>query len=193
MGGALVAGHLFAQLGGGTAGHHFAQLSLSDPTQTWHAVDANTRLQGAWVPMTIAVDPDNASHIYLGVATGTAQMTIYASGDGGGSWHALYTLPNVTQVRLWAASGGRVYVQQATGTSDATQYQFFYSGDAGKTWNPIGLHDRGADRIAVSPTGRVMTLADGLVFALDPTTGIFARLGVAPAFAGDIHTAGVYF
>jgi hypothetical protein len=185
----LVAGHLIAVLAPqpGTAAASAWELSERNPDGTWHALDANLPHAheggGTQPPQAYAADAADPTHIYAAMPVGSTGMTLYGTRDEGATWHALYSWPTATRMALWTASGGKVFAQDLIDYGTANQ--FFYSPDGGATWVGSGLHHQGgvgADAIFPSASGRVVTLADQLIFNLDPTTGDFSTLAHDPRF-----------
>jgi hypothetical protein len=183
---AFVGGDLFTILrpSSGSA-WRFAELTV--PDGTWQMLDIHLPYRvtpGAppniyTPPMAFSVDPDDNSHLYAAMPTGSQGVSLFASRDSGATWKQVYAWPTSTKVAIWTAPGDRVYVQDQIDTGTANQ--FFSSADGGATWSGSGLQERGADQIIVGPDGRVITLYSGRLFDLDPTTGIFTALGAAPS------------
>ena len=180
----LVGGHLFTVLqpSSGSA-WRFSELM---PDGAWQMLDTHLPyriMPGAppdtyTPPMAYSVAPDDPSHLYVVMPTGSQGVSLFVTRDSGATWTQVYHWTTSTRVAVWTASGDRVYAQDQfdTNTSD----QFFYSADGGATWSGSGLHERGADEVFVGPDGRVITLYGGALFNLDPAKGIFTRLGAAP-------------
>jgi hypothetical protein len=176
----LVAGHLIGELN-----------TMSDRTG-WHLVE--TTLDGTWrrldttlpysphnsSPESFAVDPHDASHIYVAVympsgRAGQAGIAVYETSDAGDSWHLIRMFPTSQRLALWTSADGSVYAEDSLDSAEPA-YQLFRRIDNGAHWNGIGLHDRGADVLYVGPTGRILTTADGTLYSLDAITGEFIRL-----------------
>ncbi len=181
----LVGGDLFTilQPSSGSA-WRFAELTV--PDGTWQMLDIHLPYRGTpgvppntyTPPMAFSVDPDDNSHLYAAMPTGSQGVSLFASRDSGATWKQVYVWPTSTKVAVWTAPRDRVFAQDQIDTGPPAQ--FFYSADGGATWSGSGLHERGADQIFVGSDGRLITLYSGRLFDLDPSTGIFTALGAAP-------------
>lgn len=190
----LVDGHLFAVLAPHSGGTW--QFAERDPDGTWQALDASLPYAhvgtGSSVytqpPQAYAVDPDDPARIYAVMPSGSTGMTLYGTHDDGATWHTLYSWGTSSRMALWTGESGTVFAQDLR--DHGTANQFFYSPDGGATWIGSGLHHQGgtgADAIFPSAIGRVVTLADQLIFNLDPATGVFSVLAHDPVFTANLY------
>lgn len=177
---AFVGGHLIGELN-----------TLTDRTG-WHLADAT--LDGTWkridttlpysphdsTPESFAVDPHDASHVYVAadIALGQARqpgIAVYETSDAGESWHLIRVFRSSQRLALWTSADGSVYAEDSLDGAEPA-YQLYRSTDNGAHWTGFGLHDRGADLLYIGPTGRILTTADGKLYSLDVTTGEFTLL-----------------
>jgi photosystem II stability/assembly factor-like uncharacterized protein len=126
----------------------------------------------------IAVDPNDANHVWAGAAAGG----VFESHDAGSTWTPVFDGQPVLNVGALAAhptNSNIVYV----GTGEANGSSFSYDGDGvyrtldgGVSWQHLGLTEtRRIGRIAIDPVNpqRVFVAAAGGVFTPDPNRGVY--------------------
>jgi photosystem II stability/assembly factor-like uncharacterized protein len=142
---------------------------------TWTAVGP-TNVGGRMTA--IAVDPNDADHVWAGAAAGG----VFESTDAGNTWTAVFDAQPVLNIGALAAhptDSDIVYV----GTGEANGSSFSYDGDGvyrtidgGASWQHLGLAEtRRIGRIAIDPVDpqRVFVAAAGAVFAPDANRGVY--------------------
>jgi photosystem II stability/assembly factor-like uncharacterized protein len=136
-----------------------AALSLfgvSASAQTWKQVGP----PGGTV-ISLAADPNNINHLYLGTADGH----IFASPDEGGHWQLISRIGTgqddvVTHIIIDPRDANRLYASTWTLTSGGGGV--YRSDDGGRTWNVIGLAHETVRALAQSPTDPKLLLAGSL-------------------------------
>jgi photosystem II stability/assembly factor-like uncharacterized protein len=126
----------------------------------------------------IAVDPNDSDHVWVGVAAGG----VFESTDAGTTWAPVFDGQPVLPVGALAAhpvDSNIVYV----GTGEANGAGYSYDGDgvykttdSGATWQNVGLTEtRRIGRIAIDPVDpqRVFVAAAGNVYTPDAHRGVY--------------------
>jgi len=150
-----------------------------------HALDSTPGTWGAAGPTNIggrltslAVDPNDANHVWAGAAAGG----VFESRDAGSTWSPVFDGQPVLSVGALAAhptDSNIVYV----GTGEANGAGYSYDGDGvyrtidgGLTWQHLGLDGtRRIGRIAIDPFDpqRVFVAAAGGVYTPDEFRGVY--------------------
>ncbi len=113
---------------------------------------------------------------------GTAGGGVFKTSDGGVSWKAIFkNEPSLSIGAMAIAPSNPNYIWVGTGEANLrndiiTGKGIFFSPDAGKTWQFMGLKDVGQiSRIAINPTdpNNVFVAAIGHAWAPNPERGIF--------------------
>jgi photosystem II stability/assembly factor-like uncharacterized protein len=142
---------------------------------TWSAIGP-TNIGGRLTAL--AVDPNDADHVWAGAAAGG----VFESRDAGTTWTAVFDdqpVLNVGALATHPTNSSIVYV----GTGEANGSSYSYDGDGvyrtldgGVSWQHLGLAEtRRIGRIAIDPVNpqRVFVAAAGGVFMPDAFRGVY--------------------
>lgn len=129
---------------------------ISTPAQTWRQVGPS----GGTV-ISLAADPNNPKHLYLGTADGH----VFISGDQGERWQLLSRIGSgqddvVTHIIIDPRNADRVYA--STWALYSGGGGVYRSDDGGRSWNIIGLAHETVRALAQSPTDPKLLLAGSL-------------------------------
>ncbi len=126
----------------------------------------------------IAVDPNDASHVWIGAAAGG----VFESHDAGTTWAPVFDdqpVLNIGAIAAHPTDSNVVYV--GTGEANGAGYSYdgdgvYRTSDGGATWQHLGLDDtRRIGRIAIDPVNpqRVFVAAAGNVYVPDGNRGVY--------------------
>ncbi|HET9111788.1 MAG TPA: sialidase family protein, partial [Ktedonobacterales bacterium] len=152
-------------------------------------------------PMALAVDPANASHVYV-IAQGkrdsahpTQDVLLFVTSNAGASWRQIHTFPYGERVSLWASTPGAIYLWVSYPEMSANGNPLQVSFDGGVTWRDITSTNLRLDSPYFSPSGQIVLITAGNSQAtaaleeLNPATGKLTPMGPLPPLAADGFTA----
>lgn len=129
----------------------------------------------------VAIDPNDASHVWAGAAAGG----VFESHDAGATWAPVFDAQpvlNIGAIATHPTSSSIVFV----GTGESNGSSFSYDGDGvyrtldgGATWQHLGLDDtRRIGRIAIDPVDpqRVFVAAAGNLYSPDGFRGVYRSI-----------------
>jgi len=152
-----------------------ADSTLASAPGTWNAVGP-TNVGGRLT--SLAVDPNDANHVWAGAAAGG----VFESRDAGNSWTPVFDdqpVLNVGAIAAHPTDSNIVYV--GTGEANGAGYSYdgdgvYRTADGGVTWQHLGLAEtRRIGRIAIDPVNpqRVFVAAAGGVYVPDAFRGVY--------------------
>ncbi len=152
-------------------------------------------------PMAFAVDPANASHIYV-IAAGkwepahpSIDVLLFATSNAGVSWRQIHTFPYGQLVSLWAPTPGALYLWVSYPEMSVNGNPLQVSLDGGVTWRDITSTGLALYSAYFSPSGQIVLLSGGYgqptptLEELNPATGKLTPMGPLPPLATDGFTA----
>ena len=151
-------------------------------------------------PMAFAVDPANASHIYV-IAAGkwepahpSIDALLFATSNAGASWRQIHTFPYGQLVSLWAPTPGALYLWVSYPEMSANGNPLQVSLDGGVTWRSVTPATPGLDSAYFGPSGQAVLLSGygqitSTLEELNPATGKLTPMGPLPPLATDGFTA----
>lgn len=149
-------------------------------------------------PLAFAVDPADASHLYVIAADGsdpahlTSAAHLYTSIDAGATWWQVHTLASGERFDLWSPTPNTLYLWISYPEMSSNGNPLQQSVDGGVTWRAITPAGFRIDSVWFGPSGHIVLLGDAANSAsttldeLNSTTSALTPMGSLP----DMSTSG---